>query len=236
MARRLAAPMSFAVVLVCFLALCPPDGGAQPPEQQAPQPERPVESGTGSAPPKFDPVVAAAIANARTLEGAESQEARSIYEAVIQNHAAVWCDAGPVGFQCAHEARRRLRILDCVAKRSAPTTASDSAALAATIVRAVRDDDRAALTKHAACDFSFGPCYSDAGTNDVPAPAFACLARIVRADVQLAPSPDEASETWARYPLSSSPVLSLELRRPDSSAEWTWSGVCYDKESPCDPE
>jgi hypothetical protein len=204
-----------------------PPAAPTPPAARAPQP--PAASHDDG-----DPVITAALEYARSLEIDSRPQAREIYEQVIQRYPTTSCEGGPVGFQCADEARRRLRVLGCLDERGEPKTEADSAALAGSIVQALGANDRAALVARASCDFLFGVCHSDVGANDVPDGPLACLAKIAGTSAQVGAAVD-ASSDWATYPLSSKPKLTLLLERSDESEGWTWSGLCYESNDrdPC---
>jgi hypothetical protein len=218
-----------AVMLGCLaVAGCSDEtDSTQPPPSPPPPPAASAETLV------LDPVLSAAMQSALEREADAPSEARSIYTAIVEKHPAVWCDGGPIAYFCADEARARLRVMACRDARRAPVTASSSAALAETIAAALRANDAASLESHAACDFMYGPCESDAGTSDVPDFVLACLPRVVGRSVQLA-STREDDERRAAIALTSTPVLHLLLTRPDATAPWTWNGVCFSPDDdPC---
>ena len=218
-----------AVMLGCLaVAGCSEELASTPPPPLPPPPPA-----AGEETLALDPVLSAAMESALGREADAPDEARSIYAAIIEKHPSVWCDGGPIAYFCADEARARLRVMACRDARRASVTASSSAALAETLVAALRANDAASLQAHAACDFLYGPCESDVGTNDVPDLILSCLPRVVGRNVQLA-SAREDGEDRVSIALTSTPVLSLLLARADATAPWTWRGVCYPADDePC---
>lgn len=181
----------------------------------------------------LDPVLSASMESARGREADAPNEARSIYRAIVEKHPSVWCDGGPVAFRCADEAQSRLRVMECLDARRAPVTATSAAALASTLIAALRTNDAATLESHAACDFSYGPCESDAGGSGVPGALLSCLSHVAGPSVKLA-SAQEDGEQFASIELTSTPALKLLLTRTDATTPWTWSGVCFSPDDdPC---
>jgi hypothetical protein len=195
--------------------------------------EAPRTAETGEADEQRDREASAAIERALDLEAESPGEARSIYESVLREYPSAHCDQETLSFRCADEAERRLRILACLEKQSAPARVPDPARLAASILKLLSENDPAALEALARCDFVFGPCDSDTGTNDVPRFALSCLTqRAGGAGVALAANA-EITEEWARYPLTSTPPLSLLLGWDDAVGGWVWTGVCFEADDPC---
>jgi hypothetical protein len=204
---------------------------APPPAAQAPPPAAPSDPQPAPGPDTGDPVIAAALEYAHGLELDSPEQARDLYGAVIRRYPTTVCSDGPVDSPCAEQARRRIRVLDCLEDRGEPKTEPDSAALSASIVQALASSDRRGLTARASCDFLFGPCHSDAVVNDVPDGPLACLSKIAGTSAKAGAAVD-ASGDWAAYPLSSNPPLTLLLER-DEVDGWSWIGLCYDVHDPC---